>query len=161
MAKQSNSKRIGRPSLYSQKLGLEICFRLARGEALSNICQDKEMPSRETVYVWILDGQHKDFSDNYARSRAIQAEMMFEEIIKISDESDSVIKSGAEKKSSAYAQNQRLKVDSRKWYLSKVLPKKFGDKLDLTTDGKSLPQPLLHVLHNDIHNKDTGTEKKD
>lgn len=41
----------------------------------------------------------------------------------------------------------RLRVDTRKWYLSKVLPKKFGEKLDLTSDGKVLPTPILNGIH--------------
>jgi hypothetical protein len=36
----------------------------------------------------------------------------------------------------------RLRVDTRKWYLSKVMPKKYGEKLDVTSDGRSLaPDP--------------------
>jgi hypothetical protein len=40
---------------------------------------------------------------------------------------------------SEHIQRSRLRVDTRKWYLSKVLPKKFGDKVDVTTNGKDIP----------------------
>lgn len=32
-------------------------------------------------------------------------------------------------------EHRRLQVDARKWYLSKVLPKVYGDKLDLNHSG--------------------------
>ena len=136
-------KKIGRPSIYTEKLALEICNRLSKGEGIIKICRDDTMPAESIIYNWLLDGKHKQFSENYARAREMQAERMAEEIIEISDAADAVIKSGAEKKSGAYAQNQRLRVDSRKWIASKLLPKKYGDKLDLTTDGKPLPTPIL------------------
>jgi len=51
----------------------------------------------------------------------------------------------------------RLRVDVRKWYLSKVLPKKFSDKLDLTSDHKPLAATIIGMrIINDA--KDTTTE---
>lgn len=135
---------MARPSIYTKRLADNICKRISLGESLLSICREDGMPNVDTVHTWILDGKHKEFSDNYAKARAIQAELMFDEIVEIADKSDTVVKSGAEKKSSAYSQNQRLRVDTRKWYLSKVLPKKFGDKLDVTSGGK--PVPILNVL---------------
>lgn len=134
--------KTGRPSTFTQKLGDEICKRIALGESLRSVCKGSGMPRLGTVMDWVLDVDKKSFGEQYARARAAQAENMFDELLEIADKADQVIHSGAEKKSSAYAQNQRLKVDTRKWYLSKVLPKKFGDKLDLTSDGKALPQPI-------------------
>ncbi len=43
----------------------------------------------------------------------------------------------------------RLRVDTRKWIMSKMKPKKYGDKLDMTTNGKDLPTPLLQVIKTD------------
>jgi hypothetical protein len=164
VSKRLPRKREGRPSIYTKRLGLEICARLSLGESLKSICKDKEFPTDSTVYLWLLDENKKDFSDNYARARATQAEKMFEDIIEIADASDSVIRSGAEKKSSAYAQNQRLKIDTRKWYLSKVLPKKFGDKLDVTSGGDKLPTPIYGGTSISGHHgnkKDVPSPKKD
>ena len=133
---------MARPEIYTEELGKVICARIAAGESLRSICNEEGMPAASTVFLWLLDDDKSKFSEHYARARASQAELMFEEILVIADQADQIIKSGAEKKSGAYAQNQRLRVDTRKWYLSKVLPKKFGDKLDLTSDGKALPKPI-------------------
>lgn len=40
------------------------------------------------------------------------------------------------------AQQARVELDARKWFASKFLPRRFGDKLDVTSDGKALPQPI-------------------
>jgi hypothetical protein len=44
------------------------------------------------------------------------------------------------------AQMARVEIDARKWFASKFLPKRYGDKLDMTTNGKDLPTPLLGGL---------------
>jgi uncharacterized protein (DUF2147 family) len=128
----------GRPSIYTEELATTICHRIAEGESLRSICVDENMPSASTICRWLLDEEKKTFWEQYAHARNVQAELMFEELLEIADKSDKVVSSGAAKKSGAYANNQRLRVDTRKWYLSKVLPKKFGEKLDLTSDGKAI-----------------------
>jgi hypothetical protein len=140
--KKAEPKTIGRPTTYTKTLGDKICSRIAAGESLRTICAEDGMPAASSVFLWLLDDDKKPFSEHYALARASQAELMFDELLEIADASDNVVRRGAEKKSGAYAQNQRLRVDTRKWYLSKVLPKKFGDKLDLTSDGKALPAPI-------------------
>lgn len=171
MAKRAPRKGEGRPTIYTKKLGLEICGRIALGESVLSICKDKHMPGHDAVYLWLLDEDKREFSDNYARARSAQAEKMFEEIVSIADDGSNDFMTVVRGKKSYNIEDKevtnrsRLRVDTRKWYLSKVLPKKFGDKLDLTSDNK--PIPLLHVLHqkdvpnNDSHTQDTGAAKKD
>jgi hypothetical protein len=40
-------------------------------------------------------------------------------------------------------QKQRLQVDSRKWLLSKMLPKVYGDKIELSGDASA---PLIQRI---------------
>lgn len=155
---EKKAKTVGRPSTYTKKLGDTICARIATGESLRAICKEEGMPALSTIMLWVVDTNHKVFSEQYAQACNARAEHLFEEILEISDASDEVVKKGAEKKSSAYSSNQRLKVDSRKWYLSKVLPKKFGDKVDITSDNK--PLPLLHVLHNNLNTENKVTAQE-
>lgn len=160
--------KIGRPTDFTQELADTICNRIAGGESLRRICLEEDMPEARTVHYWLIKEEHKSFFQQYARARDVQAEVMFEELLEIADASDKVVKSGAEKKSGAYSQNQRLKVDTRKWYLSKVLPKKFGDKLDLTSAGEVLPAPIfdINVIKPDVlpdhgNEKDSETDEAD
>ena len=133
-------KKIGRPTVYNEKIIDEICARIAEGEALIKIVQDEHMPSIRSVFRWLLDENFKTFWHKYAEARSTQAEKMFEELLDIADED---VIEGDDKSDNARVQRQKLRVDARKWYLSKVLPKKFGDKLDLTSHGDKLPAPIL------------------
>jgi len=141
----------GRPSIYTKELGLQICALLATGKSLRSICMDEKMPNTDTIYSWVLDETKKEFSDNYVRARMIQADQKFEEMEQIADESfDDII--GDDKSDSARINARKLQVDTKKWILSKMLPKKYGDKLDLTSGGDKLPQPILNVIPADNSN---------
>lgn len=146
--KPTGSKKKGRPTIFSEKITDEICARVAAGESLLKVCKDEHMPDRVTVYRWLLatdengNKVHEVFCNKYEEAVNTRTDHMFDEIAEIADESLSIIKSGAEKKSSAYAAAQRLRVDARKWYLSKVMPKKYGDRQTVTTedkDGNTVP----------------------
>ncbi len=127
----------GRPSIFTPELARIICDRLSEGESVRRICKDEDMPTASTIHQWNLEDK-EGFSKQYAYAREMQAQHMFDEILEISDNSDGIVAAGDDKKASAFSQNQRLKVDTRKWYLSKVLPKVYGDKVDVTSDGKAI-----------------------
>lgn len=110
----------GRPSKYTDELAIEICERIALGESLKHITDDETMPSRSTVHSWLLDGQHKEFLDNYERSRELQADVYADEMDDIAHDTK------------YDTQRARLIIDTRKWTSSKLKPKKYGDKLDLS-----------------------------
>ena len=127
-------RKTGRPSLYSDKLAAKICERLAEGESLRAICADKAMPSISTVMGWLFDGNHDKFSEQYARAREAQAEIRADEIVDIADDASgdfTADKDGKLVANSEHIQRSRLRVDARKWIAAKLLPKRYGDKLDL------------------------------
>lgn len=125
----------GRPTKFTQKLAETICKRIAAGESLRTIVKDDDMPCAATVFTWLLDPEKKDFLEQYEAARNIQAEMMFEELVEIADDGSNDYMERERQNGESYEvpdtehiQRSRLRVDTRKWYLSKVLPKKFGDK---------------------------------
>lgn len=122
---------MGRPSEFTQEKADAICERIADGESLRSICKDEGMPSRMTVFRWLADPERVAFRDQYARAREEQAEFYAESIIEIADEKEVEATYQGEDvrldlSSSAIARN-RLRVDARKWYASKLAPKKYGD----------------------------------
>lgn len=128
--------RTGRPTKYTTALATKICERISGGESLRGICKDEDMPSATTVFNWLLDKRHKDFLEQYETARNIQAELMFEELLEIADDGSNDYMERETKDGDTYevlntehVQRSRLRVDTRKWFLSKVLPKKFGDKI--------------------------------
>lgn len=135
----------GRPSDYTQDTADKICQRLAAGESLRAICREEEMPSQSMVFRWLA--ANEPFREQYARARDAQADFYAEEIIEISDDGTNdwmERRSEAEKGAGVntgwvlngeHVQRSRLRVDARKWFASKVAPKKYGDKLDTTLSG--------------------------
>lgn len=130
---------MARPTSYTPELALEICRRLAGGESLRAICCDSHIPHRDTVRLWIVNDTH-GFSVQYARAREAQVEHYADEIVEISDETDrdTIETEHGEKPNSEWIARSRLRVDTRKWLMSKLAPKKYGDKVDVTTGGESL-----------------------
>lgn len=155
----SETGTVGRPALYHPEIADEICRRMAEGESLRAICKDAHLPCASTVLGW-LSSQNPDYAqflEQYARSRAIQADMLVEETIEISDDgtNDWMERKGPEGQSlgwtlnGEHVQRSRLRVDTRKWFAGKVAPKKYGDKLDLNET-----KEVRHVL--DLSSLDPG-----
>jgi len=127
----SPKRRRGGQTKYTEGIAEEICERLAQGESLNVVCKDPHMPSEFTVRQWVLDDQAdgsglgRGFASKYARARQIAYDLMAEEILAISD-ADCTFDG---KPDNALVQQARLRSDNRKWFLSKVLPKKYGDRV--------------------------------
>ena len=143
--------KTGRPTIYTKELADKICLLLADGDSLLKISKRDEMPSRSTIHEWLLDETKKEFSDSYEKAVNIRTENMFDELENIADISDTI----------ESPMRSRLRVDTRKWYLSKVMPKKYGDKIDMTSGGKELPKPLLYVLNNLSNKENSETKEED
>lgn len=135
---------MARPSGYSQELANSICEKISHGHSLRRICEGEEMPVTSTVFKWL--SEKKEFSDQYARACKERTIAMAEEIIDISDDGtndwmeDNYMKgkSPGWKVNGEAVQRSKLRVDTRKWIMSKMEPKKYGDKMDVTSDGKAI-----------------------
>ena len=131
-------RKKGRPSLYTEALAAKICQRLAEGKSLRSICRDDAMPAISTVMGWLFDGDHDDFQEQYARAREAQAEVRADEIVDIADDDTNDFTADKDGKLVAdheHIQRSRLRVDARKWIAAKLLPKRYGDKLQHTGEG--------------------------
>lgn len=112
-----------------------ICNKIESGDSLRSALNNKEMPSSQTFYIWLDKSNER--SKQYARACEIRADVMVDDIIAISDNSGNdkmTIESGVEVVNHEAIQRDRLRVDARKWAASKLNPKKYGDKLDLSGD---------------------------
>jgi len=122
-------KPLGRPSLYSEELCAVICERLSEGESLRSICRDSGMPHLMTVLRWVGSEEHAAFRMQYAEARSAGLEHKADEILEIADADIAAGDSTAVAK-------QRLQIDARKWILSKLAPKKYGDAATLSIGNK-------------------------
>lgn len=106
------------------------------------------MPAKGTILRWI--GIHPEFRDQYAQAKADGAEALAEEMFEIADDAtndymvDIELDEEGKEKAAGYRlmgeniQRSKLRIDTRKWYLSKILPKKYGDKLEVNNTGLPL-----------------------
>ena len=145
----------GRPTDYLPEVAEDICNLLMLGESLRSICKRPGMPAIRTVMYWLQ--RHEDFMQQYARAREVQAELLAEEIIEIADDSSgdvTIDDEGREQTNHERVARSRLRVDARKWYASKLAPKRYGDRVqheqnititDLTDD--ELEKRLKELTH--------------
>ena len=136
-------KKRGRPNLHTDQLAAQICARIATGESLRKLCEAPEMPSVATVMRWLFDPHpagdpRLDFREQYAREA--QAELLVDEMIEIADDDAGDVLRDLD--GNVYGVNNvrvnrhKLRLDIRKWYASKVLPR-FADKV--THEGGDKP----------------------
>jgi hypothetical protein len=84
--------------------------------------------STRSFYDWIE--KDVELQQQYARATISRADSIFEEILDIADDSsgDKKYTENGEVMDSEYVQRSRLRVDARKWAVSKMNPKKYGEK---------------------------------
>ncbi len=133
---RSNGKHPGgRPTEYNQDMAARICEAVAiTTDGLKKITDRiPDFPAVDTIRLW----RHRfpEFSAQYADAKRFQAELLAEEIIDIADDVtyDTLLKTDKEGNdyeacNSEWINRSRLRVDSRKWVASKLLPKIYGEK---------------------------------
>lgn len=125
------------PVPYTRELADDICSKLSDGTSLRELCRDEGMPNESTVRDWAttdVDG----FGARYVRAREVGYLAMADELLEIADDSSgdmTVDENGKERMDSEFAARSRLRVDTRKWFLAKMLPKVFGDRIDMNHSG--------------------------
>jgi len=113
------TKKQGRPTIFTQEIADEICERLAHGETLRKMILDDHMPASSAIYRWLESNE--SFREQYAQARVKQADYYAEMIV---DEAFN----------SHDASIGRLRMDALKWAASKIAPKKYGDKIELESN---------------------------
>jgi hypothetical protein len=100
--------------------------------------------STATFYELIKDSEKLN---RYARATEMRAEQMADEMLLIADALDNDVnldEDGIQIINYNIINRDRLRVDSRKWLLSKLHPKKYGDKMDMTSSDESM-KPTLNI----------------
>ena len=134
------AKKTGRPTKYNDNIADTICAKIAVGRSLRSICEDENMPDLTTIYEWLR--VQPGFSQQYAIATDERTETQQEMLIEMGDRAIEHAEEADPKAANAVVSAYKLKADNLKWSMSKMKPKKYGDKLDLTSDGKVLPTPI-------------------
>lgn len=133
---------MGRPTSFTQDLADKICEQLALGKSLRTVCKSDDMPCLATIYKWLRE--KADFSEQYAKAKEDGTDAIAEEMFDIADDGTNdfmTIRKGDHSynvENKEVTNRSRLRVDVRKWYLSKIKPKKYGEKMDVTSEGKAI-----------------------
>ncbi len=158
-------KKTGRPTKYTDEAVDKICYLIATSKhGLHRILNDNpELPKFRTVFDWLMKEEYESFRTKYARAREAQQDFFGEEIIHISDDDsedeifiESEDGSGQSAKrvmNNEFVQRSKLRVETRKWLMSKLAPKKYGDKLDVTSDGNSIAPVTIVAVNQETVNE--------
>lgn len=127
--------------VYTDEIANDICVKISEGNSLTSICKDPNMPSLPTVYEWLR--ANESFAKLYARACDDRTEGEIEEIKELELECLREVKECEDPKiANAIVQAYKLRIESRKWVASKMKPKKFGDKLDITSNNETISRTI-------------------
>lgn len=116
----------------------KVLERIENGESLNKILRGSDQ-TMSTRMFYRLVSTNESLREKYARAKDIKIEHKFESIEQ-DYMSDPERDPETGKIDPAWVNLQRLKIDAKKWELSKLAPKKYGDKLDIdhTSGGEKL-----------------------
>lgn len=123
-----------------------ILDQISSGYSLKSIIDTRtrnEVPCYATWCDWLKED--KQLLNNYARACEERAEKIFDEIFEIADDKNQDIKiaeDGSKIQNSEFIARSRLRVDARKWALSKMNPKKYGERMQHANDPEN---PITNV----------------
>jgi hypothetical protein len=117
----------------------DILDEITEGRALTNILKDPGMFSPNIFFKYLVDNPDKQ--KLYARACEVRHELLFDRMLNIAEtpeegDETTLDHNGIKIVTKDMLGHRRLKIDTIKWQLGKLNPKKFGDKLDLTSESK-------------------------
>lgn len=101
---------------------------------MRKVCLADDMPDSTTIFEWL--GKYEDFSLQYVKATEERTEAHNEMILDLGDQAIALAQKVDSKASNAVVNAVKLKADNLKWVMSKMKPKKYGDKLDFTSGGE-------------------------
>jgi hypothetical protein len=107
----------GRPKTITNE-PQEVVELISSGMSVKKACDEVGMSH---VHFYRMVNADIELCNQYARAMEQRADVIFDQILSISDNDDP----------DADVQRDRLKVDARKWVVSKMLPKKYGDRQEV------------------------------
>lgn len=131
---EATRKRPGRPSLKTEELVAEIRIRLACGESLRRIAKDDHMPNYSTMKEWRMDDPEFKAITNEAYEelahtyREIHMDLLMGDL------------------SLGTHQDNKNAADGIKWQAAKLNRVDFGERVDVTSNGNTLPSVILPTI---------------
>lgn len=125
-----DTKKMGRPKVYGDDSPVweYIIDSISNGRSLSSVLREDDMPVWRTVQIKLEKDER--FKAEYEKAVQDRADRLADDIMDLADETmpEHLQGPGA----SAWVQQKRLQVDARKWIASKLKPRTYGDRLDVS-----------------------------
>lgn len=143
----AQKKQVGRPLEYTKEMGDYICELVAsHGHGLMKLTKlYPELPNKTTINRWRY--RVPEFRVQYAQAKIDQADILAEECLEIADDDSNDVKinpdTGDEYCNTEFIARSRLRVDTRKWLASKLLPKQYGQQAE---EGKPADKSVVEML---------------
>lgn len=139
-------------TIYTPELSASICEQIATStNSMKAICANLGL-SIYTILCWLSESHpnyREDFAQDYARAKEMQADMLAERVLEVAStvrvgEKTKTDKDGNEEITTGdMVDRSRLEVDALKWTAAHLRPRKYGDKLDLTSNGDKLSTSVI------------------
>ena len=111
------------------KIAAAVISEMEQGESLRASCKKNDIGA-STFLRWC--DEDVALAEQYTRARKVRAELYADDIIRIADTTTDPAQA-------------RLQIDARKWIASKLHPRTYGDKLDVTSDGEKMPTVIINA----------------
>lgn len=143
---------------YTPQIARKICNQIMEGKTLKEICAKRGMPTKRTILRWLSAPQYADFREQYYYARRVQAELRVDEIFEIADNTEHDWKPRYNKNGELIdyvpdneaIQRSRVRIDTRKWYAARLIPRIYGDRVEHTHEVTGdLAELLARASNND------------
>lgn len=125
-----------------------VLVQVASGRFVSRVFREDQtttsgvkMPAASTFWLWVFQDESDEVSDKLVRARDYGIEALLDETIDIADETefDTVRDdNGNDRPNSEWISRSRLRVDTRVKLAQMLKPKKYGQKVDVTSGGEPI-----------------------
>ena len=98
------------------------------------------MPDNSTVLRWVSD--RPEFKSLYAAAMQIRVDSWCDDLLMIADAEGAQQSAG---QAAEAVQRDRLKIDTRKWLMARLAPKKYGDRMDMNLAAEVAVAPRIDL----------------
>jgi len=129
------------PIPYDEEIADQVCDAIATSKrGLEQIIRDLDLAiSPSLIYKWLQ--QNEAFRERYTRAKEDQLQILEDEMLTIADTTEvgEIITDKGDKvevKRGDMLEHRKLKIETRKWLMGKLKPKKYGDKIQQEHSGE-------------------------
>lgn len=153
--------------MNKDEIFLKICERISTSDiGVAKLCKEFNT-STVTFYNWI-DASEENLKQ-YTRAREAQADYLADQILEIADDSSNdrlILQKGKQKievENTEFVNRSKLRVEARKWVAAKLKPRKYSDKMDITSGNEKIqqanPELLQSIAAQIVKNSHLSSEK--